>query len=179
MKLFYLNTSNQGKLAEFQRLFALHGSAIEASYHDLAEIDADPIQVVAHKASQLDENVIVEDTSLDIEGASVGVNIRWLLDHLSEHVGRKAEWTVYLAFRRDNEVHIYQGKLTGTIVHSRGEKGFGFDPVFLPDGTEKTLAESKPDIFNARAQAVENLIKGNLYKKHPAIKNWNGPWQRT
>jgi XTP/dITP diphosphohydrolase len=121
----------------------------------------------------------VEDTSLDIEGASVGVNIRWLLDHLPEYNGRKAEWTVLLGYRQGNEIYIYKGSLTGTIVLPRGNGGFGFDPVFLPDGATKTLSESKPNTVNARAKAVEALIRGNIYTKHPLIESWDGPWQKN
>src|SRR5262249_41904867 len=150
---------------------------LETTHIDLDEIDADPIQVIAHKASQLAENVIVEDTSLDIEGASVGVNIRWVLDHLSEYKGRKAEWTVLLGFRQGNEIHIYKGSQTGTIILPKGDCGFGFDPVFLPDGATKTLAEFKPDTINARAKAVEAFIKGKIYTKHPLIEHWDGLWQ--
>lgn len=174
-----LNTSNPGKFEEFKRLFARYGSELETSHIDLDEIDADPIQVVAHKASQLGENIVVEDTSLDIEGASVGVNIRWLLDHLPEYKGRKAEWIVLLAVHQGNEVHIYKGSVKGTIVLPKGVGGFGFDPVFLPDGASTTLAESKPDRFNARAKAVEALLKGDIYTKHPLIEKWEGPWQTS
>lgn len=174
-----LNTSNPGKFEEFKRLFAQYGSNLEALHFDLKEIDADPIQVVAHKASQLGEGIIVEDTSLDVEGASIGVNIRWLLDHLSEYAGHKAKWTVLLAFRQGDEILIYKGSVLGTIVLPRGNAGFGFDPVFLPEGSTQTLAESKPDIFNARAKAVEALIKGTIYAKHPLIKDWKGSWQNS
>lgn len=172
-----LNTSNPGKFEEFKRLFAKNGSVLETSHFDLKEIDADPIQVVAHKASQLGENIIVEDTSLDIEGASVGIHIRWLLDHLPEYAGRKAEWTVLLAFRQGNQILIYKGSISGTIVLPKGTAGFGFDPVFLPSGSTETLAESKPDSSNARAKAVEALLKGVVWTKHPMIENWEGPWQ--
>lgn len=174
-----LNTSNPGKFEEFKHLFAKYGSTLETSHIDINEIDADPIKVVAHKASQLGENIVVEDTSLDIEGASVGVNIRWLLDHLTEYAGRKAEWTVLLAFRQDNQIYIYKGSQSGIIVPARGTTGFGFDPVFLPNGSTKTLAESKPDLFNARAKAVEALLKGDVWTKHPIIENWEGPWQKS
>jgi len=174
-----LNTSNPGKFEEFKRLFAKYGSILETSHIDLKEIDADPIKVVAHKASRLGENIIVEDTSLEIEGASVGINIRWLLDHLTEYAGRKAEWTVLLAFRQDNQIYIYKGRVSGEIVLPRGTTGFGFDPVFLPNGSTKTLAEFKPDLLNARAKAVESLLKGNVWMKHPIIENWEGPWQKN
>lgn len=174
-----LNTSNLGKFEEFKRLFAQYGQILETSHFDLKEIDADPIKVIAHKASQLEENIIVEDTSLDIEGASIGINIRWLLDHLTEYAGRKAEWTVLLAFRERDQILIYKGSVSGTIVLPKGTKGFGFDPVFLPIGSKETLAESKPDAVNARAKAVYALLEGSVWTKHPMIQKWEGPWQKN
>ena len=93
---------------------------MKLTHQDLKEIDADPVKVVAHKASQLGENVIVEDTSLDIEGASVGINIRWLLDHLPDYAGRRAVWTVLLGYHQGNQIAIYRGVITGTIVAPRG-----------------------------------------------------------
>jgi XTP/dITP diphosphohydrolase len=173
-----LNTSNPGKFEEFERLFAKYGSILETSHVDLKEIEADPITVVAHKASQLGENIIVEDTSLDIEGASVGIHIRWLLDHLSEYTGRNAEWVVLLAFRQGDQIYIYKGSVSGIIVLPRGTKGFGFDPIFCPNGSTKTLAESKPDLYNARAKAIESLLKGDIWTQSPIIENWEGSWQK-
>ena len=177
-KVWKLNTSNLGKFEEFKRLFAKFDFEFETTHIDLKEIDSDPIQVIIHKASQM-ENVLVEDTSLDIEGASVGVNIRWLLDHLNEYAGRKAEWTVLLAYREEDQVYIYKGSISGAIVLSKGIAGFGFDPVFLPTGATKTLAESKPDAVNARAKAVEALIKGDIFANQKMIRDWNGPWQTS
>lgn len=172
-----LNTSNRGKFEEFKRLFAQHDIDLLASHVDLHEIDADPITVVTHKASQLGENILIEDTSLEIEGAEVGVNVRWLMDHLPEYAGHKAYWKVLLAYHSGNIILIYQGTTSGTIVEPRGEGGFGFDPVFLPDGAEETLAQSKPDEFNARAKAVEAFVIGHLLTTRDAIENWDGPWQ--
>lgn len=174
-----LNTSNLGKFEEFKRLFANGGKVLEVTHFDLKEIDANPIQVVSHKASQLGESILVEDTSLEIEGASVGINVRWLLDHLSEYVGRKAEWTTLLAYRQGDQIQIYKGSVSGTIVTPAGDGGFGFDPFFLPDGAQKTLAQSKPDPFNARAKAVDALLKGNVWCTHAVIDTWEGPWQKT
>lgn len=173
-----LNTSNRGKFEEFKRLFTERGCTLEATHIDLSEIEADPLQVIVHKASQLEEGVIVEDTSLDIEYAAVGVNVRWLLDHLKDLKGKKAIWTVLLAYRQGDEVKVYKGIVSGHIVEAKGSAGFGFDPVFLPDGGDMTLAESKPDAFNARAKAVEALIKGDLFAKHRVIEDWEGPWQQ-
>jgi len=176
-KLWKLNTSNQGKFLEFKALFADHGFALEATHIDLPEIIADPVTVVVHKASQIGENILVEDTSLEVEGADVGINVRWLLDHLEANVGKKAVWTVLLAYKKNDQIFVYEGVVDGTIVAPRGSSGFGFDPVFLPEGADKTLAEAKPDQYNARAKAVEALIKGNVLVVKPVMTSWNGPWQ--
>lgn len=172
-----LNTSNLGKYEEFKRLFAQYNCNLEATHIDLHEIDADPLTVIAHKASQLDEDVLVEDTSLEIEGASIGIHVRWLLDHLPDYIGRNAIWKVLLAYRQGNKILIYKGILSGTIVEPRGMNGFGFDPVFLPNDATETLAESKPDQFNARAKAVEALMNNKVWMTSPPIKEWMGTWQ--
>ncbi len=174
-----LNTGNVGKLQEFQRLFAKHGKRLISTQIDLKEIEADPLTVVTHKASQLEELTLIEDTSLEIEGFSMGVNVKWLMDHLTHLIGRKAVWIVFLAYRSGDEVIIYKGEVTGQIVESRGKGGFGFDPFFLPEGAKDTLAQSKPDQFNARARAVEALIKDEKYACVRAIYDWDGPWQPT
>lgn len=178
-KTWFVNTSNPGKLKEFERLFGQHGASLQATYIDLKEIDADPIPVSVHKASQLEEGVIIEDTSLEIEGADVGVNIRWLIDNLASYTGRKAVWRVLLAYQKQGQIHVFEGTVTGTIVQPQGSGGFGFDPFFLPDGATETLAQSKPDEFNARAKAVESLLEGEPIAIQPILVNWDGPWQES
>lgn len=177
-KEWKLNTSNPGKLGEFQRLFKKYDIDLLNSDVDLKEIEADPITVIAHKASQLDEMILIEDTSLDIEGANVGINIRWVIDHLNDYVGRQATWTVLLSYRKGDEVIIYKGEVKGFIVPPRQDGGFGFDPVFLPLNSDQTLAEAKPDHVNARALAVEALINNNKFAIVKAIYDWDGPWQK-
>lgn len=179
MTFWKLNTSNPGKLKEFQKLFAHWNISLEASHIDLKEIDSDPISVITHKASQLEEDILVEDTSLEVEGAAFGVQIRWLINHLSEYVDHRAKWIALLAYRKGNEVLIYEGHVVGTIVKPKGNEGFGFDSVFLPDGATMTLAESKPTQFNARAKAVEALITNHIFAKRPLMKSWEGPWQHS
>ncbi len=175
--LWKLNTSNPGKSQEFKLLFAKYGHSLEISSLDLPEIEADPISVVTHKASQMGENILVEDTSLEIEDSSIGIHVRWLLDHLSKYVGRQAHWTALLAYRNGGEVLIFKGEVLGTIVEPKGIGGYGFDRVFLPDGASETLAKSKPDQFNARTKAVEALMKGNIWMTRPVIEQWEGKWQ--
>lgn len=172
-----INTHNTYKQKELNRLFGKHGQNFEFSTIDLNEIDSDPINVIAHKASQLGEYVLVEDTSLDIDGADIGVNLRWKKDELHHHVGKKAIWRVLIAYRAGDCVFVYKGEQEGTIVQPREKKGYGFHPIFQPKGSTKTLAELSNDEYNARAAAVDNFMKNNYHTVVKALYNWDGPWQ--
>jgi XTP/dITP diphosphohydrolase len=116
---------------------------------------------------------------LDVEDAQVGVHVRWLLDHLDQYVGRQADWVTLLAYRENDQVFIFRGSQPGKIVTSKGTGGFGFDPFFMPEGADATLAESKPDIYNARRKAVGALINGNCWKIEPVMTDWKGDWQSS
>lgn len=172
-----LNTSNSGKLKEFQELFGKYGYTISSTNTDLDEIDSDPVKVVVHKASQLDEYVIVDDTSLEVEGAEVGINVRWLLNNLTDYIGHQATWKVLLAYHTNDQVFVFEGIVHGTIVDPKGQDGFGFDAVFLPNGQTKTLAECKFDAINARALAVDALLQNKPCAIESLILAWDGPWQ--
>lgn len=177
--IYKLNTSNLDKLREFKQLFAKYGHDLATTQIDLREIDADLLSVIIHKASQMPEGVLVEDTTLEIDGASIGVKIKWLLDHLPNYVGHKAAWVVLLAYHDKENVYVYKGEVLGSIVKtsSHAKNGFGFDPVFLPEYTNATLAESKPDEVNARAFAVEAFIHDRPFMVKPIMNEWQGPWQ--
>ncbi|KAK8805026.1 hypothetical protein WA171_006991 [Blastocystis sp. BT1] len=136
-----LNTSNMNKFREFKELFAKYGINLDATHREIREIVSDPLSVAIHKASQLGECVISEDTSLDIEGEQVGINVKWMMNELPKYIGKKALWNVYLAILIHGRVHVYRGQVIGTIVEPRGDSNFGFDPVFLPEGCVSTLAE--------------------------------------
>lgn len=169
-----LNTSNKNKLKEFERLGL---SGLKMSSIDLPEPDADPLTVIRSKASQAGPGVIVEDTSLDVEGhPEVGVNIRWLVDKIQEYKGSKAEFRVLLGILLNNKVFVYEGLVRGVLVEPRGS-GFGFDPMFLPVGSRKTLGEEKSDEYNPRAIAVKNFLDDNPYAVLEPLHTWKGKWQ--
>ena len=111
-----LNTSNKGKKVEFERLFKHYGlKNLSFSMDDLKEIDSTPIDVVVHKASTVNEGkggVIVEDTSLDVDGKEVGINVRWLLNSLKNKKPGDLEllavWRVCLAFKLNDKYRYCQ-----------------------------------------------------------------------
>ncbi len=175
---FKLNTSNPYKHLEFQEIFSKYGHSLDVTTVDIEEINATPLEVLVHKASQLDEDVLVEDTSLDVEGESVGIHVKWLLKHLMHYIGHKVVWTVLLGYRKDDQVYVFKSQIKGEIVFPRGGNGFGFDPIFQPEGCTKTLAESKSETNNARFIAVKAFLNNEPFTTHPLIKEWKGEWQQ-
>jgi XTP/dITP diphosphohydrolase len=77
---------------------------------------------------------------------------------------RRARFVCALALAwPDGEVQCFEGEVSGTLVFPpRGEKGFGYDPMFLPDGYEETFGEMEPDkkhTISHRARAFAQLAK--------------------
>ena len=76
---------------------------------------------------------------------------------------RAARFRTAIAFIRGGEEHLFEGIVSGSIAtERRGTQGFGYDPVFVPDGYEQTFAELGVEVKNTishRARAVEALCK--------------------
>lgn len=98
---------------------------------------------------------------------------------MDQFAGKKALWRVLLGVRKGDEVHIYEGLVEGRIVPPRGDSNFGFDPVFEPVGSTKTLAEEKPDSVSARYAAIKALCEGTSKVVLPILPStsWTGKWQ--
>jgi len=183
--MWKLNTSNKGKLAEYNTFFLSHGIHLESTSIDLPEIlSVDPYEVMRQKVSSLPDMTLIDDTSLDIEGMETGTNIKWLENDILEknilYRGRRSTFRVLLAYRIGEECFIHEGKVEGKICEPKG-KGFGFDPMFMPldkyaNPVGKSLGEDKPHEVNARFLAVESLIRG-LSIVMPVMRGYSGPWQ--
>lgn len=183
MTRLILVSSNPKKLAEFQS-FGLHFDIERGA--DLREVDADPETVTLYKAKAAGDGRIIEDTSLDVDGADLGTNIRWLLETLPQHVGKPALWRVMLGVNRAGRIEIYEGLIRGKIVQRDWpEDFFGFDPLFQPEGSDMTLHElaaaGRKDEFSARLQAAKKFRLGQ-FKSLTLIKDvpeWTGAWQKS
>ncbi|HTH55604.1 MAG TPA: RdgB/HAM1 family non-canonical purine NTP pyrophosphatase [Cyclobacteriaceae bacterium] len=90
-------------------------------------------------------------------------NIDLLLKNLGQLTNRNARFVTVITLFMGEEVHQFEGELKGKIsFEKRGSQGFGYDPVFLPDGFQKTLAEMTMEEKNKishRARAMEKLVK--------------------
>jgi non-canonical purine NTP pyrophosphatase (RdgB/HAM1 family) len=144
---------------------------------DLPEIQAvDVREVIEQKARAafqlVGEPVLVEDTSLSFTAWNglPGALIKWFLitagnegmcRMLSAYEDKRAIAETYLGFFDGHEFLVFSGKVAGTIANGpRGSNGFGWDPIFQPDGSDKTFAEMTPEEsapFNMRRLAALEL----------------------
>ncbi|WP_121354272.1 RdgB/HAM1 family non-canonical purine NTP pyrophosphatase [Flavisolibacter nicotianae] len=89
-------------------------------------------------------------------------NIDKLLLNLQGKEDRSARFRTVVCLILDGEEHFFEGICTGRIIEEqRGSGGFGYDPVFIPDGATKTFAEMSTDEknrFSHRRKAVDQLV---------------------
>lgn len=90
-------------------------------------------------------------------------NMDLLLKNLQDKSNRKAQFRTVITLIHPNGMHQFEGTVEGTILEDRkGKGGFGYDPVFLPNGFSKTLAEMSMEEKNQishRARATEKLVE--------------------
>lgn len=179
-------TNNQHKVDEIRSvtgdkfdIITLKEAGIEI---DIPEPHDNLIDNAIEKARTIHQltgkNVFSEDTGLEVAALNgePGVksaryaegdrdfqaNIRKLLKNLTPHLNRKAKFRTVICLIWNNEQHLFEGICEGEIINKqRGEKGFGYDPVFIPDGSIKTFAEmpiEEKSIFSHRRIATDKLI---------------------
>ena len=97
------------------------------------------------------------------EKATYDDNVEKLLSELGNKENRKAEFRTVIAFVTADEEKLFEGVCKGTITkQKKGEKGFGYDPIFLPDGYTQTFAElssSEKNKISHRGLAVNEFVK--------------------
>ncbi|MFN6087796.1 MAG: RdgB/HAM1 family non-canonical purine NTP pyrophosphatase [Cyclobacteriaceae bacterium] len=90
-------------------------------------------------------------------------NMNLVLSKLNNTDNRKAQFRTVITLVTPSMTQQFEGTLNGTILtEKRGAGGFGYDPIFLPDGYNKTLAEMSAEEKNQishRAKAMEKLMK--------------------
>ena len=89
-------------------------------------------------------------------------NVKKVLAEMEGMADRRARFRTVISLIINGKEMIFEGVVEGTILHSpRGTDGFGYDPVFLPDGKDKSFAEMSLEDKNKishRARAIEKLI---------------------
>ena len=188
MKKLVFATNNAHKLEEIR---AILGDKVEIlSLNDIdchADIPetADTLQGNAVlKAQYIYDNYgldcFADDTGLEVEalngapgiysaryaggeGHDSEANMKKLLSEMQDKDNRKARFRTVICLIEDGKEHFFEGIVNGSIIRERkGGAGFGYDPVFVPDGYSETFAEMGNDEKNKishRARAVQKLCE--------------------
>lgn len=176
-------TGNKSKASEVQRILDIPLEIREVDLDEIQEIDLE--KVALYKLNQafeiVKEPVMVDDVSVEIEvwNGFPGPLVKWmlkagegeasvLLKMLRGEKNRKATARLAVGFHDGEKPHIFIGEAHGKIATEiRGKNGFGWDPVFIPDGYNQTFAEMDPkfkDIISHRGQALakfKDFLKKN------------------
>ncbi len=89
-------------------------------------------------------------------------NINLLLQNLTGKEDRSAYFKTIIALVWDEQEHLFEGICPGKIIHqNQGENGFGYDPIFVPDGSTNTFAQmtmAEKGQFSHRKKAMQKLM---------------------
>ncbi len=141
-------------------------------------IEGNALQKARYVFEHFGINCFAEDTGLEVDalGGEPGVysaryagpqkdaeaNMQLLLEKLAAAGDRSARFRTVIALILDGEAHLFEGVAEGSIAwHPAGEGGFGYDPIFVPDGETRTFAQLDPAAKNAishRGKAVKKLL---------------------
>lgn len=179
---FALVTGNRGKLEEARRMV---GPDLEGVEIDLPEIQSLSLgEVLAAKGEEawrhLGRPLVVEETGLELAalGGFPGPLVRWMLEAVGpEGIARtalalgdpRATARCALLYQDAERTVVAEGTTEGTLVlPPRGDGGFGWDPVFLPDGETATYGElpaERKDALSHRGRAWRALVEtlGTVY----------------
>jgi len=190
MAQLWISTTNQGKLNEFRNImggqFEIHSVSELPNYHAPPEtgktfIENARIKAKTLKALKPGTWVVADDSGLEVEGlggmpgihsaryagdkASDAENVAKVLKmvQIRSAAHRKAQFRcVLVAYDPSGAEHVIEGVVTGTIsTTARGKVGFGYDPVFIPDGKEQTFSEmgiAAKNQISHRAKAIRELM---------------------
>jgi non-canonical purine NTP pyrophosphatase (RdgB/HAM1 family) len=173
-----------GNAAKAEQLSRYLDMPVDHKKIDLAEIQSlNLAEIIEHKAKeaykQVKSPVLVEDVSLtfNVLGKLPGPLIKWFLTELNNdglcqllnsNKNRSAKAEVMFGLFDGKKLHSFHGEMEGKIAKtSKGEQGFGWDPIFIPQGSRKTWGEMTPD------EQKETSIRRIALKKLEAFLSAN------
>ena len=179
-------TNNQHKIEEIRAVLPTHFSIItlkEAGINiDIPEPHNSLEENAREKAKTIfrltNTNCFSEDSGLEIdalngkpgvksaryagEGQSSADNIQKVLRNMEGKTNRKAQFCTVICLILNGNEHLFEGICKGTIISAEtGTQGFGYDPIFVPDGAVHTFAEmtmEEKNQYSHRRKAVDKLV---------------------
>lgn len=185
MKDIMIATGNKNKVVEFKELLEPLGYTV----HDLSEVEHTDVEengttfaenalIKARGAKDCCDMIcIADDSGISINhfGGKPGIySARWLAPHdypykhkyiienMADATDRGAHYTCAIAIIDEEGEHVFVGELHGSVAFKpKGEFGFGYDPIFIPEGYNITTAEmtaAEKNAISHRGKATKMLV---------------------
>jgi XTP/dITP diphosphohydrolase len=189
MKTLVIASNNKHKIDEISALFTTDNLPFNLkSMHDIGCLDdiAETATTIEGNASlksiyiaeKYKMNCFADDTGLEVSAlnGAPGVysarfageqkndadNCSLLLQKLQNQTNRKAQFKTIISLQWQQSEYFFEGIAKGSIsLQPKGNNGFGYDPLFIPDGYNLTFAEmnvTEKNLLSHRAKAIEKLI---------------------
>jgi len=178
-------SNNENKVREIKSIlgnsFSLKSlkdiNIVEDIPEDKPDLEGNALYKARYIHNATGMNVFADDTGLEIDALAglpgvhsarfagdsknPAANIEKVLSLLGNTENRRASFITVIALIYDNKEYLFEGIVEGTIIkEKRGKEGFGYDPVFIPEGKSKTFAEMElieKNTVSHRARAFNKL----------------------
>ena len=178
-------TNNPNKLKEVQAMltnFEIVSLAEIGCFDDIPEtaetLEGNAILKANYITEKYGLNCFADDTGLEVaalnnkpgvysaryagEENNAEANMNKLLFEIGDNKNRNAQFRTAVALNIQGEQHLFEGICKGQILTKKqGESGFGYDPIFMPDGFHKSFAEmamTEKGVISHRGKAIEKLV---------------------
>lgn len=186
MKNLVFATHNQNKIKEIQAKLADRYALISLSDLDIAEeipetadtFEGNALLKAQYIWNKFGMSCFADDSGLEVDalGGAPGVhsaryaglqksdknNIDLLLENLKNYTDTSAQFHTCIALILEGQVYYFHGIIRGRLIRERkGANGFGYDPIFIPEGYDRTFAEmtlAEKNAISHRAMAVAKLV---------------------
>lgn len=184
MKKIVFATNNQHKLDEVKKITEGLTEIVSLSeincFDDIPEtadtLEGNALQKARYVKEKFGFDCFADDTGLEVEALdnAPGVysaryagpdhnsesNMKLLLKNMEGITNRKARFRTVIALLMDGKEYLFNGIVKGVIIdEKRGDSGFGYDPVFVPNGYNETFAQLGSDIKNNISHRAKAVLK--------------------
>ncbi|RUM47939.1 MAG: non-canonical purine NTP pyrophosphatase, RdgB/HAM1 family [Hyperthermus sp.] len=174
-----LATGNRHKVAEIGLVLGDCGYRVETVEAPKIELQSNSLETIASTAAALayhatGKPVAVEDAGLFIKALNgfpgpyssyvyKTIGLKGILKLMASEDNREALFRSVIAYAGPWGIVVFEGEVRGIIaMEARGSQGFGFDPIFIPEGSTRTFAEMKieeKNKYSHRAKAARKLCE--------------------
>jgi len=179
-------TGNRHKVAEAKKAGKVYGVTFKRAACPYPEVRSESVKEIAEEGvkfvyARVGEPVIVEDSGLFIQALDgfPGAYSAYVFGKIGNYGilrlmggtgNRRAEFRSAVAYYDGETLKTFEGVVSGAIAEeARGEAGFGYDPIFIPEGSAKTFAE-EPKVkerVSHRKKSVESFASWIKSKRRP------------